>query len=301
MDVDSHSGVTGRAGAAGAASGSSGPRRVLRVAGGLAGACHLVPTLAVGLLTTAMAVACGQDTTGCLLVAAAVLTGQLSVGWSNDAVDAARDIAVGRRTKPVVAGSVGVGAVRAAAVTALALCVPLSLACGPLAGTVHLVGVAAAWAYNFGLKATVLSWLPYAVGFAALPAFVALGLEGRPWPAWWTVVPAALLGVGAHLANVLPDIGDDLATGVRGWPQRLGPARARLLLPAPLVTATALLVLARPGPAGTAGATALSVALVVAVGSALLGGRRPRLPFVAAIVIAAVDVAMLLRHGAAVV
>ncbi|MET9517902.1 UbiA family prenyltransferase [Streptomyces sp. NPDC002994] len=269
-------------------------------ASGLLRACHPVPTVAVTLLMTALAVACGQDAAGCLLVAAAVLTGQLSVGWSNDAVDAARDRAVGRRTKPVVAGSVGVTAVRGAAFTAVALCVPLSLAYGPLAGTVHLVGVAAAWAYNFGLKATALSWLPYAVGFAALPSFVSLGLEGRPWPPWWIVVSAALLGVGAHLANVLPDIGDDLATGVLGWPQRLGPARARLVLPVPLVTATALPAFARPGPAGSAEAAAVSVALLLAVGGALLGRRRPRLPFLAAIIVAAVGVAMLLRQGAAV-
>lgn len=273
--------------------------RRLRSAGGLLRACHPGPALAVGVLTTALAAACGQDAAGCLLVAAAVLTGQLSVGWSNDAADAARDRAVGRRTKPVAVGSVSAGAVRVAALTALVLCVPLSLAYGLLAGTVHLAGVAAAWAYNLGLKATALSWLPYAVGFAALPAFVTLGPEGRSWPPWWIVACAALLGVGAHLANVLPDIGDDLATGVRGWPQRLGAARVRLLLPVPLVTATALTAFARPGPADTAGAAALPVALALAAGGALLGRRFPRLPFLAAIMVAAVDVALLLREGAA--
>ncbi|MGX1881545.1 UbiA family prenyltransferase [Streptomyces sp. NPDC055287] len=288
------------AGAAGRASRRADAGRRLRLAGGLLRACHLGPTVAVTVLMTALAAACGQDAAGSLLVAASVVTGQLSVGWSNDAVDAARDTAAGRRAKPVVAGTVGVTAVRGAALTALALCVPLSLAYGPLAGTVHLAGVAAAWAYNFGLKATALSWLPYAVGFAALPAFVSLGLEGQPWPPWWIVACAALLGVGAHLANVLPDIGDDLATGVRGWPQRLGPARVRLLLPVPLVAATALLAFARPGRVGDAGAAALAVALAVAGGSALLGRRRPRLPFLAAILIAAVDVALLLLQGAAV-
>ncbi|MGW7053963.1 UbiA family prenyltransferase [Streptomyces sp. NPDC054887] len=276
----------------------AGVRRTRAVAG-LLGACHPGPALAVGALVTAWAAALGQDVPGCLLVAAAVLTGQLSVGWSNDAVDAARDRAVGRRAKPVVAGTVGVTAVRAAAVTALALCVPLSLAYGLLAGTVHLAGVAAGWAYNLRLKATALSWLPYAVGFAALPAFVSLGREGGPWPPWWIVASSALLGVGAHLADVLPDIGDDLATGVRGWPQRLGPAGTRLLLPAPLVTATALLAFAPPGPAGAAGMIVPALALVVAGGGALLGRRRPRLPFLAAVLVAALAVSLLLRHGAA--
>lgn len=292
VDVD----ATGRAEAAPPASASSGAR--LQAGASLLKACHPGPTAAVTLLMTGMAVAGGQVAGRCLLVAAAVLTGQLSVGWSNDAVDAVRDTTARRRTKPVVAGTVSVTAVRRAAITALALCVPLSLAYGPLAGTVHLIGVAAAWTYNLRLKATPLSWLPYAVGFAALPAFVSLGLAGRPWPAWWVVASAALLGVGAHLANVLPDITADLATGVHGWPQRLGPTRARLLLPLPLVTATALLALARPGPVGIAGATVLAVALIVAVGSALLGHRWPRLPFLGAIGIAAADVALLLQQGA---
>ncbi len=228
----------------------------------------------------------------------AVLAGQLSIGWSNDALDAVRDGAVGRRSKAVVAGAVSARTVRAAAVAALALCLPLSLAYGPLAGAVHLVGVAAGWAYNLGLKATPLSWLPYAVGFASLPAFVTLGLPGRPWPAWWVVTAAALLGVGAHLANVLPDITADLATGVRGWPQRLGPRRSAVLLPLPLVAATVVLALGGPGPAGVAGAVAVAASLAVAVGGALTARKLPKVPFVGAVVVAAIDVALLLGRGA---
>lgn len=262
----------------------------------LLGACHPGPTVAVTLLTGGLAVAAGQDPTGCALAVVAVLAGQLSVGWSNDAIDAARDTAVGRSTKPVVGGAVSARTVRTAALVAVALCVPLSLAYGLLAGAVHLVGVAAAWTYNVRLKSTVLSWLPYAIGFASLPAFVTLGLPGQPWPAWWAVTAAALVGVGAHLGNVLPDIGADLATGVRGWPQRLGPTAVRLLLPAPLVAATLLLALVRPG---TLGATAVALALIAAVGGSLMGRRRPRVPFLAAILVAGVDVALLLRQGAA--
>ncbi|MEV6425234.1 UbiA family prenyltransferase [Streptomyces sp. NPDC051662] len=268
------------------------PRRVAA----LLGACHPGPTIAVTLLVAGLAVASGQDASGCLLVTAAVLTGQLSVGWSNDAVDAARDTAAGRRAKPVVGGAIDARTVRAAALVALALCVPLSLVYGTLAGVVHLVGVAAAWLYNVRLKSTVLSWLPYAIGFASLPAFVTLGLPGQPRPAWWVVTAAALVGVGAHLGDVLPDIEADLALGVRGWPQRLGPAAVRLLLPAPLVAATVLLAL---GGAGALGAVAVAVALITAVGGSLLGRRRPKVPFRAAIVVAGADVALLLSHGAA--
>ncbi|MDN3295185.1 UbiA family prenyltransferase [Streptomyces ficellus] len=262
-------------------------------------ACHPGPAVAVTLLMTALAASAGQDGRGCLLVGAAVLSGQLSVGWCNDAVDARRDRAADRYGKPVVSGAVGATTVWAASLVALVLSVPLSLACGALAGGVHLLGIGAAWAYNLGLKATALSWLPYAVGFAALPAFVALGLPGSPWPAWWVVVSGALLGVGAHLGNVLPDIRSDLVTGVRGWPQRLGPARTRLLMPLPLVAASALLVLGGPGHRGPVGWAALSVAALTAVAGAALGRHRTEAPFAASVAVAGIDVALLVWRGAA--
>lgn len=264
---------------------------------GLVRACHPGPTAAVTLLMTALAVSAGHSGSGAVLVGAAVLAGQLSVGWCNDAVDARRDRAADRYDKPVVSGSVGAGVVRAAAVVALVASVPLSLAGGLFAGSVHLVGVGGAWAYNLGMKATRLSWLPYAVGFAALPAFVVLSLPGRAVPGWWVVVAGALLGVGAHLGNVLPDIESDLEAGVRGWPQRLGPARTRLLMPVPLVVASAVLVLGGPGPLGVASWAALAVAVLTALVSALLGRHRVRLPFIASILVAGVDVALLVGRG----
>ncbi|WP_229802959.1 UbiA family prenyltransferase [Planobispora rosea] len=279
---------------------SGSPRRTLPGATailGLVRACHPGPTAAVTVLTTALAVASGRDAAGCVLVAAAVLTGQLSVGWCNDAVDAGRDRTAERTDKPIVGGAVSARTVWTAAVVALVLCVPLSFASGTAAGTVHLVGVAAAWAYDLGLKATALSWAPYAVGFGSLPAFVALGLPGQPWPAWWAVLAGALLGCGAHLANVLPDISDDLATGVRGWPQRLGPGRVRALVPLPLLLATGLLVLAPPGPPAAGGWAALAAACVIALAGLSLGRRSPRVPFAVAVAVAGLDVVLLLAQG----
>ncbi|RBQ18976.1 hypothetical protein DP939_17475 [Spongiactinospora rosea] len=264
---------------------------------GLAGACHPGPTVVVTGLVTALAAIAGRDPAGCALAGAAVLAGQLSIGWGNDAVDAGRDAAAGRTDKPAARGSVDDGVVRAAAVAALLCCVPLSLASGAAAGVAHLLGVGAGWAYNLGLKATALSFLPYAAGFAALPAFVALGLPGAPWPAWWAVLAAALLGVGAHLANVLPDIDGDLAAGVRGGPQRLGRARTRVLLPMPLLAATALLALAPPGGPGPAGWAALPIAVAATAAGLTAARRRPRAPFWAAVAVAAVDVALLLATG----
>jgi len=112
---------------------------------------------------------------GCVAVALAVLAGQLSVGWSNDWLDAARDGATRRTTKPIVAGLVSAQEVKVAALLAAFAAVPLSLLSGWRAAVVHLVAIASAWAYNAGLKATRLSPLPYVISFALLPAFVTLG------------------------------------------------------------------------------------------------------------------------------
>ncbi|MEU3463837.1 UbiA family prenyltransferase [Streptomyces sp. NPDC006733] len=266
----------------------------------LARSCHPGPAAAVTVLVAVLAGAAGHTVARTALITAAVLAGQLSVGWCNDAFDARRDLAAGRSDKPVAAGAVRSGAVWTAAWSALVLCVPLSLACGPLAGAAHLAGVGAAWGYDLRLKSTAWSWLPYALGFASLPAFVALALPGHPWPAWWIVCAGALLGVGAHLGDVLPDIGGDLALGVRGWPQRLGASATRRLLPLPLVAATAVLVLGPPGPPGPGGAAALAGAALLAVTGSVAGRRRQGAAFAAAVAVAALDVALLVGRGAAI-
>lgn len=255
-------------------------------------ACHPEPTVAVTALATALAVSTGRGL-GVLAVAAAFLSGQLSVGWSNDWFDAARDRAVFRSDKPVARGDLSEGRVRAAALLALTACVPLSLLMGTAAGAAHLVAVASAWQYNARLKATVLSWAPYAVSFGLVPSIVVLGLPGRPVAPLWATAGGALLGVGAHFANVLPDLADDAATGVRGLPQRLGRRRATLVAGLSLVLATVALA------HGLLGAVAVVVAVGVFTGG-LGRARRPgsRAAFGAVLVVAVVDVGLLLLRGA---
>lgn len=208
---------------------------------GLARACHFQPTVAVTVVTTSLAVLSGRDALGCVTVAVAVLAGQLSTGWSNDWLDAARDTAVGRVDKPIVSGAVDVASVRAAALVALVACVPLSLLSGWRAAAVHLVAVGSAWAYNAGVKATVLSPLPYAVSFGLLPAFVTLGLPGHPWPRPALMGATALLGIGAHFINTLPDREDDARSGIVGLPQRIS-ASACLLVGVVLLSACAVTI-----------------------------------------------------------
>ena len=266
---------------------------VRRTVRGLALACHPGPTVAVTVLTALLAWSAGHTLARGVLVTAAVLTGQLSIGWSNDLVDARRDRAVGRTDKPLAAGAVTERVVRAACAAALAACVVLSLACGWASGLVHLLLlVTAGWVYNLWAKRSVLSPVPYAVAFGSLPAVVTLALPVPVWPAAWVMVTGALLGVGAHLLNALPDLTDDVATGVRGLPQRLGARVVRWLAPGVLLAGTAV---AAYGPGIDAGGVVL---LAVCAALALVAvATRGRLPFVAAIGIALANVVALLVRG----
>lgn len=266
---------------------------------GLVRACHPEPTAAVTAVAAALAAAVGRGVAGTVAVAAAVLAGQLSVGWMNDYLDRDRDVRVHRADKPVVAGRLAPATLRTATVAAAVAVVPLSLLSGPVAGALHLIAVGSAWSYNLWLKATPLSVLPYAVSFGLLPAFITAGLPGHP-VVGWLVAAGALLGAGAHFANVLPDIDDDLATGVRGLPQRLGATGSRIAAAVLLMAASVVLAVGPPGPPGVLGIGAVVVAAVCGVGAAVLG-RRPgsRAAFLGVLVVAAVDVALLVSSGSA--
>jgi len=262
----------------------------------LLAACHPAPTVAVTAFGAVLTAALGARAGTVVLVGVAVLLGQLSVGWSNDWLDAARDRAVGRADKPVARGEVGVGVVRGAAVAAAAGCLVASWATGVLPGALHVLAVASAWAYNLGLKRTAASVVPYAVSFGLLPAFCALA-AGAPASAA-LVVPGVLLGAGAHLTNVLPDLDDDAATGVRGLPHRLGRRGTSVLAPALLAAGVVAVVVAVPSP-GAVGGGAGAVGLAVAAG--IVGALRPasRAPFALSMAVAAACVALLVQAGPA--
>ena len=257
-------------------------------------AAHLGPGLAVTVLAALLAVAADLSSANTALVTAAVLTGQLSVGWCNDLRDRARDAAVGRRDKPLASGTLAVSTVQRACALAVAGTVVLSLACGILAGSVHLLCVASAWAYNLWLKGTLASWLPYAVSFGGLTVFVEL--VGDAWAPAEVVAGGALLGVAAHLLNVVPDLADDAATGVRGLPHRLGGRASVLLAVGLLVVATVLLLVT----GALASESDVIVALVVGVGVAGLAvlalTGTGRAPFYAAVGIAFVNVVTLVAR-----
>jgi 4-hydroxybenzoate polyprenyltransferase len=184
--------------------------------------CHPLPAAAMTVAMTVAAALTGRPAAQCLLVAATVFTGQLTIGWINDVVDAERDRRTGRQDKPVALGWVQPRTVTLATAAMTVLVVVLSLANGTAAGIAHLGFVASGWAYDLHLKRTVLSWAPYVVGFGLLPAYLSygglgLGTHGAP-PTVAMTVSVALLAVGIHFLNTLPDLEDDEEMGVRHLP-----------------------------------------------------------------------------------
>jgi heme o synthase len=265
-----------------------------RTVRGLALSCHPMPCLAVTAFAVALAVSAGLSTGRVILLAAAVLSGQLSIGWLNDYVDRDLDTAAGRVDKPLAAGGVRAQTVRIAFVVAVVVCVVTSLALGWLPGLLHLVAVASAYSYDLWLKSTMLSWVPFAVSFGLLPAVVTTSLPQQPFPRPEIIFAGATLGVAAHLANTVKDTEADARTGVVGFPQRIGP-RASLSLAAVLVALGGV-------AAGVADPRSWVtwVCAAAAVGAAVVAVGSRRTAFAGTVVAAALVVAGVVISGGAV-
>jgi 4-hydroxybenzoate polyprenyltransferase len=256
-------------------------------------ASHPGPSLAITAMATVLAAEAAPTGLGPVLVAPAMLAGQLSVGWSNDACDAARDVAAGRTDKPVARGEISVRSLWVAAVVSVVAALAMAAAISLLTMGILALLVGAGWAYNLGLKSTPWSGVMYLLGFGPLPAYAASTLPGQPAPRFWVCVAAGLVGLGAHFVNVLPDLAADLGSGVRGLPQlvaaRWGPGAARAAALVLLLSASALLVVEASPARRWVAVAGLCVSCVLAVAGAVGTGRTP---FRAALAIAGADVAV---------
>jgi 4-hydroxybenzoate polyprenyltransferase len=152
---------------------------------------------------------------------------QFSISAYNDYFDRYSD--AGRSEKPVATGEIrpqvawGIGA--AFGVASLVLAATLGL---PLLA-LTAIGLAGGLLYDVGLKYTALSWLPFAVAFPTLPLWAWVGVHpAGDFPArlWWVAPVGAVLAIGIHMADTMPDLVSDHAAGVRGIAHRLGIARS---------------------------------------------------------------------------
>ena len=261
-------------------------------------AAHAGPTVLVTLVTVLLAAVSGLGPGRIALLGAMMLANQLSIGWSNDAIDAARDRDAARADKPVVRGEVSARTLMTLALSAAAAAVLVSLAFGPWLVLVHLVAIGAGWAYNAGLKRTVLATACYVAAFALLPMLVTLAREEPRPAAWWAIAMGGMLGLAAHFANVLPDLEADERHGIRALPHRLGARAAGAVALAALAAAGVLGVLG-PGAATpvTAVGAAATVLLLVAGLVVLAGSPGSRALF--RIIMLAALAAVLTLAGAA--
>ena len=268
-----------------------------RTSGQLLLASHPAPALAVTIVVSTLAWRTGWDSYPLALFILAMLAGQLSVGWSNDAHDARLDEAALRADKPVVASGLSVGLLWRSAVAALSVSVIASFAAAGLAGGFHVLSLLAAWAYNLRLSRTIWSWLPYAIAFGLLPAFITEGLDPPQSPATWSILVFMALGVSAHLANAAQDASTDADYGYTTAAIALGEHRSKLLALALLLLGTAMLVWQLwTGSPLVAIAVALTAAAISGVGYFLSDWF-----FKAILLLALADVALLLLSDVSIV
>ncbi|MFG6444760.1 UbiA family prenyltransferase [Microbacterium sp. P07] len=211
------------------------------------GSTHPGPALVVTALSLALGIATGLDAARSAILVLSVFLNQVSVGLSNDVIDAGRDRAVGRTDKPIAAGVVSVRLALTVAVTAVVVSLALSAVLGFGMLAAQALFLAGAWAYNAGLKSSAVSLVPFLVSFGIFPSFATLSAAAPALAPLWAGIAGAALGAAVHLTNVLPDLDDDRATGVRGFPHRIGARASAVLAVAGLFVGAAAVLL---GPAG---------------------------------------------------
>ena len=206
---------------------------------GLLKASHFGPTLIVTTISFAVSTFYWWEGPA-YVIAFGVFTGQLVVGWSNDLYDLEDDLKHQRSKKPLVAGLITKEYLQ----KWLRFMVPFSFVAnllGPLGikgGSVYMLGIACGVAYNFYFKFTMLSPLPFAIAFAALPSCVVISKDLNP--PLWMLLGGALFGMAAHFINVIKDMDQDQASGIKGLPQRLG--KTKSIAAAAVLTALGIVV-----------------------------------------------------------
>lgn len=269
----------------------------MRTLRALWGSTHPGPSLVVTALALALGTAVGLEPWRLAVLTLAVFCGQLSVGLSNDAIDAPRDRAVGRADKPIARGEISERVAWGAAIGTLAASLALSAVLGIGMLVAHAVSLASAWAYNAWLKSTPFSIAPFIVSFGIFPSLATLSAAAPSVAAPWGWVAGAALGAAVHLTNVLPDLDDDSRTGVRGLPHRMGP-RASAVVAAAGIIVGAIAVLVGSAGGDILAASPLSwiffgAVVALAVATAVLALVRPptrmlfRLSMLAALLLAA--------------
>jgi 4-hydroxybenzoate polyprenyltransferase len=266
-------------------------------AASLALSSHPGPAVAVTIISAGLGFAVGLDPLALIFLFISMLAGQVSVGLSNDWIDAELDRAAGRTDKPIARGWISATSVRNGAWIAAALMVAFAIPLGWSSAVTLFAAILLAWAYNLGLKRTPFSIVPYILSFGALPAIATLALDPPQAPALWALSVGALLGAAAHFANTLPDIDADRAAGVRGLPQLLGRRVSSIIAYIVLLLAAVLEVFGAGGLGFLPADIGLALNVVICTVGIVLINRPTRWHFRLIILASLIDVVALLFAG----
>lgn len=149
-----------------------------------------------------------------LLVVGAHTAMQLAIAVLNDYCDRKLD-SMGKPHKPIPQGLVTPREALIAGCLMIVLMALQLLALPPLAWLLSLLYLTLGMAYNLKLKATPLSGLVFALAMPLIPLYAFAGM-GHSLPFLiWLIPVGFLLGVALNLANSLPDLEADAASGAR--------------------------------------------------------------------------------------
>jgi 4-hydroxybenzoate polyprenyltransferase len=206
---------------------------------------HPGPSLLVTAVLVAIAGLAGQrvpDPTRILQLVGAMLPVQLCIGVINDVVDLPAD-AVAKPHKPLVRGVISrsSAAWMGAALGAIGLASAATI--NPATLGFDALALGAGLAYDLGLRRTPLSWVPWWAGMAVLPLEGYASVGSIPSRLLLLIPLSALIAIGLHFANALPDIDGDRRAGRKSLPVLAGTRFSQWAGPASVAAAGVIAVL----------------------------------------------------------
>ena len=203
-------------------------RRLTKIVFGFFLLCHPLPVLfhivAVAVFALLAAWPHLDWKIFCLIVAAHAAM-QLSIAVCNDYCDRQVDT-ISKKDKPIPRGLVRPWEALTLGLLLIVIMILLLLPLNPLALLISLLYLALGQSYNFGLKATPLSGIVFALAIPLIPVYAFVG-TGRIIPfIFWVIPVAAFLGIALNLANSLPDLEEDAGNNARTLAVALGGKRS---------------------------------------------------------------------------
>src|SRR5213080_1284 len=218
-------------------------RRPVEIAYGFFLLSHPAPVLlhVIGVTVFTLLAAWPQPIWGVILLVIGAHTAmQISIAMINDYCDRRVDAAA-KPKKPIPRGLVYPHEALIAGLFMIVVMALLLLPLPRLALLISLAYLALGQGYNLGLKSTLFSGIVFALAIPLIPLYAFAGAGHTLLVLFWLVPVGVLLGVTLNLADSLPDIEEDAATGAKTLAVVLGVKRSFLVCRF-LIVAAALLM-----------------------------------------------------------